>query len=110
MAKNYLLQDKIDRQDAFLKRKLLKENVISASLRKPQNLQCTSDKLEELNKMTARNANDGSTISVMIDGGMNQDTSKLVRTAGADILVAGTFLFGHESMSSAKDLLLGANA
>ena len=69
MAKNYLLQDKIDRQDAFLKRKLLKENVISASLRKPQNLQCkinsfhinTSDKLEELNKMTARNANDGST-------------------------------------------------
>ena len=61
MAENYLLQDKIDRQDAFLKRKLLKENVISASLRKPQNLQCTSDKLEELNKMTARNANDGST-------------------------------------------------
>ena len=42
--------------------------------------------------------------------GMNQDTSKLVRTAGADILVAGTFLFGHESISSAKDLLLGANA
>lgn len=34
----------------------------------------------------------------MVDGGINEHTSKLATNAGADILVAGTFLFQHERM------------
>ena len=44
---------------------------------------------------------------VMVDGGMNGETAKLVRNAGADVLVAGTFLFRHEHSIafSARELL-----
>ena len=34
---------------------------------------------------------------IMVDGGINGDTCKRVREAGATILVAGSFLFGHSS-------------
>jgi len=34
-------------------------------------------------------------IKIMVDGGINGETSKRVRNAGANILVAGTFLFRH---------------
>mmetsp|Transcript_6919 Transcript_6919/g.7879 ORF Transcript_6919/g.7879 Transcript_6919/m.7879 type:complete len:319 (-) Transcript_6919:80-1036(-) len=33
--------------------------------------------------------------SILVDGGINRETASLVREAGADILVAGTFLFQH---------------
>lgn len=36
-----------------------------------------------------------SDIQIMVDGGINDVTSKQVREAGANILVAGTFLFRH---------------
>jgi len=35
------------------------------------------------------------TIEIMVDGGINSDTSKRVREAGATVLVAGSFLFRH---------------
>lgn len=35
-------------------------------------------------------------IQIMVDGGINKQTSPRVKKAGADILVAGSFLFRHE--------------
>lgn len=34
-------------------------------------------------------------VKILVDGGVNQDTSKEIINAGADILVAGSFLFKH---------------
>jgi len=39
--------------------------------------------------------NDMSHVKFMVDGGINTNTSSLVTEAGADIMVAGTFLFRH---------------
>lgn len=34
---------------------------------------------------------------IEVDGGVNYDTGKLLKEAGADVLVAGTFVFGSEN-------------
>ncbi|HBI53068.1 MAG TPA: ribulose-phosphate 3-epimerase [Ruminococcaceae bacterium] len=44
---------------------------------------------------------------IEVDGGINPETSKLVREAGANVLVAGTFLFRAEDMSAAVKELRG---
>lgn len=44
---------------------------------------------------------------IEVDGGINPKTSRLVREAGANILVAGTYLFRSEDMSAAVKSLLG---
>lgn len=38
-------------------------------------------------------------VLIEVDGGINDVTGKLARQAGADILVAGTYLFGHDDFS-----------
>lgn len=35
---------------------------------------------------------------IEVDGGINAETSKLCRKAGADILVAGSYLYGHDDI------------
>ncbi len=35
-------------------------------------------------------------ILIEVDGGINGETGKLARDAGADIMVAGTYLYGHD--------------
>lgn len=35
---------------------------------------------------------------IEVDGGINQETGKLCRDAGVDVLVAGSYLFGHEDI------------
>ena len=35
---------------------------------------------------------------IEVDGGINKETSKLCRDAGVDVLVAGSYLFGHEDI------------
>lgn len=35
-------------------------------------------------------------LQILVDGGINGETALLVKKAGADVLVAGTFLFRHE--------------
>ncbi len=35
---------------------------------------------------------------IEVDGGINQETGKLCREAGVDVLVAGSYLFGHEDI------------
>ena len=42
---------------------------------------------------------------IEVDGGINRETSKLVREAGANVLVAGTFLFRAEDMAKAVSAL-----
>ncbi|MCR5349137.1 MAG: ribulose-phosphate 3-epimerase [Bacilli bacterium] len=37
----------------------------------------------------------GKDIYLEVDGGINQETAKLVVEAGADVLVAGSYIFGH---------------
>lgn len=44
---------------------------------------------------------------IQVDGGINSETSALVRQAGADILVAGSYLFKADNMSSAVSLMRG---
>ena len=35
---------------------------------------------------------------IEIDGGINEDTAKLAKLAGVDVLVAGSYLFGHDDI------------
>lgn len=44
-------------------------------------------------------------LEIEIDGGINRETAKLVIEAGADILVAGSFVYGHQNPQEAIRLL-----
>ena len=43
----------------------------------------------------------GNPLKIQVDGGINQDTAKLCIEAGADVLVAGSYLFKSKDMKSA---------
>ncbi|WP_027063084.1 ribulose-phosphate 3-epimerase [Mesoplasma seiffertii] len=44
--------------------------------------------------------------SIEVDGGINQETSKIVKKYGVDLIVAGSYLFGQEDfVDRAKDLI-----
>ena len=42
---------------------------------------------------------------IEVDGGINDETAKLCKEAGVDILVAGSYLFGHEDIKERIRLL-----
>lgn len=42
---------------------------------------------------------------IEVDGGINQETGKLCREAGADILVAGSYLYGHDDIKERMESL-----
>jgi ribulose-phosphate 3-epimerase len=42
-----------------------------------------------------RDSDDARQIDIMVDGGVNGETASEIRSAGANILVSGSFLFGH---------------
>ena len=42
---------------------------------------------------------------IEVDGGINAETGKMCVDAGVDILVAGSYLFGHEDMKERMDAL-----
>lgn len=44
-------------------------------------------------------------LEIEIDGGINRETAKLVIEAGADILVAGSFVYRHQNPQEAINLL-----
>jgi ribulose-phosphate 3-epimerase len=44
---------------------------------------------------------------IEVDGGINQETSKLVNTAGTDVLVSGSYLFKHQNMADGVKILKG---
>jgi len=59
-------------------------------------------KIKYLRRMIDRHHYD---VLIEVDGGINDVTGALAREAGADILVAGTYLFGHEDFKERVDKL-----
>lgn len=57
-------------------------------------------KIAEIRRMTGDRK-----IRVEVDGGINAETSQLALQAGADVLVAGSYLFGQEDMRTAVQSL-----
>lgn len=62
-------------------------------------------KLRQLREMLSSHGR--SDIHIQVDGGINADTSLLVREAGANSLVAGTYIFNHSDRSAAITNLRG---
>ncbi len=60
---------------------------------------------DKIRAIRARADEMGSPIDIQVDGGINEKTAPLVKEAGANILVAGTYLFRAENMKAAADLL-----
>ncbi len=56
--------------------------------------------LEKLVKLKAEAERQGLKLELEIDGGINENTAKLAVDAGATVLVAGSFLFNSNDMSS----------
>ena len=55
-------------------------------------------KVERLRKLITERGLD---INIQVDGGINAETSKLVRAAGANVLVAGSYVYGAEDTAKA---------
>lgn len=69
----------------------------------------TLQKIEELRKWRLKAGID---FVILVDGGINRETSPAAIEAGADILVAGTFLFKHPMglPTGVEELLLASSA
>ncbi len=66
----------------------------------------TADKITALRRYAAENGFEK--LDIEVDGGINTRTSGIARAAGANVLVAGTALFGAEDMTAANRLLKGS--
>ncbi|MGN0665934.1 MAG: ribulose-phosphate 3-epimerase [Huintestinicola sp.] len=64
----------------------------------------TVEKVRELREYVTANGLD---TDIQVDGGINEETSAIVREAGANILVAGSYLFKAEDMSAAVRSMRG---
>ncbi|MBP2650042.1 MAG: rpe [Firmicutes bacterium] len=63
------------------------------------------DKIKRLKEMiTARNL----TVDIEVDGGINADTARKVIAAGANVLVAGSAIYGANDLTKAVSILRGA--
>lgn len=58
----------------------------------------TLHKIKELRKYIDDNRLD---VIIQVDGGINKETSAIVRECGADVLVSGSYIFNAENMSEA---------
>ena len=66
-------------------------------------INATLDKIAEAKEIIKRR---GFNIPIQVDGGINSETAELVKNAGAEILVAGSYLFGAENMNEAVEKLI----
>lgn len=55
-------------------------------------------KIERLHAMITEH---GLNVDIQVDGGVNAETSKLVKAAGANVLVAGSYVYGAEDTAAA---------
>ena len=62
----------------------------------------TLNKVKELRKLIEKT---GSKALIEVDGGVNAETGAMLRDAGADVLVAGNYVFKSENPTSAISLL-----
>ena len=51
------------------------------------------------------NENGFDKMNIQVDGGINKATAATVKDAGANVLVAGTYLFRAEDMKAAADAI-----
>ena len=58
-------------------------------------MDCCIDKIKELRKIIDENHYD---CLIQVDGGINDQTALLVKEAGVDVLVAGSYLFNSDNM------------
>ena len=65
-------------------------------------IESSVDKIARLRKMIT---DAGLDVDIQVDGGINDKTSKLVRDAGANILVAGSFVYGAKDIKAAIEAL-----
>ncbi|MBQ5319484.1 MAG: ribulose-phosphate 3-epimerase [Oscillospiraceae bacterium] len=63
----------------------------------------TLDKIAEAKKIINSK---GLNVPIQVDGGINAETAELVKAAGAEILVAGSYLFGADDMTAAVEKLV----
>lgn len=63
----------------------------------------TLEKIAEAKKIIISRGLD---VPIQVDGGINAETAELVKKAGAEILVAGSYVFGAENMSKAVEELV----
>lgn len=52
----------------------------------------------------------GANVCISIDGGVNDDTAELVKRAGANILVAGSYLFKCTNIDEGSKLLISTRS
>ena len=57
--------------------------------------------LEKVKEVREYIDNNNLSVHLQVDGGINRETGKLVREAGADVLVSGSYIFGAEDMVEA---------
>lgn len=62
----------------------------------------TTDKIRELKQLLVKGNSDA---QIEIDGGINAETGKLCKEAGADILVAGSYVFKKDIAEAVESLL-----
>lgn len=62
----------------------------------------TTDKIRELKQLLVKANSDA---QIEIDGGINAETGKLCKEAGADILVAGSYVFKKDIADAVESLL-----
>lgn len=55
------------------------------------------DKISELSSLKAEYNKD---LLIVVDGGINQDTGRLCKESGADVLVAGSYVYGSDDASA----------
>jgi len=53
--------------------------------------------LEKISELRAQNTD----LDIVVDGGINEETAKLAVKAGANVLVAGSYIFGAKDRCSA---------
>ena len=61
--------------------------------------------VEKIEKLKAEIESRGLNVMIQVDGGINAETAKICREAGADILVAGSSVFKSEDRKAAIDIL-----
>ena len=64
--------------------------------------------LEKIRKLREWTDRAGLDVQIMVDGGINGSTAELVREAGADVLVAGTAVFGGGEIAKRIRMLKGS--
>lgn len=62
----------------------------------------TTDKIRELKQLLVKANSDA---QIEIDGGINAETGKLCKEAGADILVAGSYVFKKDIVEAVESLM-----